>query len=158
MGNKDGQGRCDLLNAVAAGIEKRFDDFLGAEMADTGKPDILARNYDIPRGAANFRIFADLVSHGAGTSIRQDTPDGAGAFNYTVRKPKGVVAVISPWNLPLFLMTGRSPRRLHAAIRGREAVEGDAFNGHAPGRRDASCWCASWGLQRRSWVWAELGG
>ncbi len=26
-------------------------------------------------------------------------------FNYSVRKPKGVIAVISPWNLPLLLMT-----------------------------------------------------
>ena len=97
--------RCDLLNAVAAGIEKRFNDFLEAEMADTGKPDILARNYDIPRGAANFRMFADLVRTAPEQAFRQDTADGAGAFNYTVRKPKGVVAVISPWNLPLLLMT-----------------------------------------------------
>jgi aminomuconate-semialdehyde/2-hydroxymuconate-6-semialdehyde dehydrogenase len=39
--------RCDLLNAVADGIERRFDEFLNAEMADTGKPGALARNYDI---------------------------------------------------------------------------------------------------------------
>jgi aminomuconate-semialdehyde/2-hydroxymuconate-6-semialdehyde dehydrogenase len=97
--------RCDLLNAVAAGIEKRFDDFLAAEIADTGKPDALARSYDIPRGAANFRIFADMARMAPENAFRQDTPDGAGALNYTVRKPKGVVAVISPWNLPLLLMS-----------------------------------------------------
>jgi aminomuconate-semialdehyde/2-hydroxymuconate-6-semialdehyde dehydrogenase len=33
------------------------------------------------------------------------TPDGTGAVNYTGRKPKGVSAVIGPWNLPLLLMT-----------------------------------------------------
>jgi aminomuconate-semialdehyde/2-hydroxymuconate-6-semialdehyde dehydrogenase len=97
--------RCNLLNAVANGIAKRLDEFLRAEMADTGKPDVLARNYDIPRGAANFRIFTDLIRMAPEQAFRQDTSDGAGAFNYTVRKPKGVVAVISPWNLPLLLMT-----------------------------------------------------
>ena len=30
--------RSDLLNAVAAGISERFDDFVEAEMADTGQP------------------------------------------------------------------------------------------------------------------------
>jgi aminomuconate-semialdehyde/2-hydroxymuconate-6-semialdehyde dehydrogenase len=34
-----------------------------------------------------------------------DTPDGGKALNYAVRKPLGVVGVISPWNLPLLLMT-----------------------------------------------------
>lgn len=97
--------RCDLLFAVADGIERRFDDFLAAEIADTGKPDVLARAVDIPRGAANFRIFADLVRATPEHYFPQDTPDGAGAINYTVRKPKGVVAVISPWNLPFLLMT-----------------------------------------------------
>ena len=33
------------------------------------------------------------------------TPDGKGAINYAIRRPKGVIAVISPWNLPLLLMT-----------------------------------------------------
>tara|TARA_B100002003_G_scaffold202904_1_gene195315 strand:+ start:1 stop:1080 length:1080 start_codon:yes stop_codon:yes gene_type:complete len=33
------------------------------------------------------------------------TPDGTGALNYAVRRPKGVIGVISPWNLPLLLMT-----------------------------------------------------
>lgn len=97
--------RCDLLVAVADGIERRFDDFLAAEMADTGKPDVLARAVDIPRGAANFRIFADLVRNAPEHSFPLATPDGAGALNYTVRKPKGVVAVVSPWNLPFLLMT-----------------------------------------------------
>src|SRR6202165_4612569 len=33
------------------------------------------------------------------------TPDGGAAFNYAIRVPKGVIAVIAPWNLPLLLMT-----------------------------------------------------
>lgn len=29
----------------------------------------------------------------------------AGAFNYTVKMPVGVAGLISPWNLPLYLLT-----------------------------------------------------
>ncbi len=97
--------RTDLLYAVADEINNRFDDFLEAEILDTGKPRGLASHIDIPRGAANFKVFADTVKNVPTESFMLDTPDGAGALNYGVRKPKGVIAVISPWNLPLLLMT-----------------------------------------------------
>jgi aminomuconate-semialdehyde/2-hydroxymuconate-6-semialdehyde dehydrogenase len=97
--------RCRLLRAVADGIERRFEEFVEAEIADTGKPVGEARALDIPRGAANFRIFADLARAAGGEAFSTDTADGAGALNYSVRKPLGVVAVISPWNLPLLLLT-----------------------------------------------------
>ncbi|HSV45867.1 MAG TPA: aldehyde dehydrogenase family protein, partial [Ramlibacter sp.] len=32
-------------------------------------------------------------------------PDGKPALNYALRRPKGVIAVVCPWNLPLLLMT-----------------------------------------------------
>jgi aminomuconate-semialdehyde/2-hydroxymuconate-6-semialdehyde dehydrogenase len=99
------QERVDLLRNIAAGIERRFDDFLAAEVADTGKPVSLASHLDIPRGAANFRVFADIVRTYGTESYFLDTPDGKGAVNYALRKPLGVVGVISPWNLPLLLLT-----------------------------------------------------
>ncbi|USJ28512.1 2-hydroxymuconic semialdehyde dehydrogenase [Ensifer adhaerens] len=97
--------RCDLIRDVANEIGRRFEDFLAAEMADTGKPHSLASVIDIPRGAANFRIFSDIVRYASEHVYHQETADGLGALNYTVRKPKGVIGVISPWNLPLLLMT-----------------------------------------------------
>ena len=97
--------RCNLLYAVADGIEARFDEFVDAECADTGKPKSLASHLDIPRGAANFRIFADLIKSVGTEAYMQETPDGRGAVNYSVRQPHGVVGVISPWNLPLLLST-----------------------------------------------------
>jgi aminomuconate-semialdehyde/2-hydroxymuconate-6-semialdehyde dehydrogenase len=97
--------RCQLLYGVADGINARFDEFLAAECEDTGKPYSLARHIDIPRGAANFKIFADTVRNAASKSFEMATPDGAGAINYAVHVPKGVIAVICPWNLPLLLMT-----------------------------------------------------
>lgn len=104
-GRMDAQRRCELLRAVADAIEERFDEFLAAEVRDTGKPASLARHLDIPRGAANFRVFADGVKSVAAETFQTPTPDGRGALNYALRVPKGVIAVICPWNLPLLLMT-----------------------------------------------------
>lgn len=97
--------RMAILHKVADGINARFDEFLEAECLDTGKPKSLASHIDIPRGAANFKVFADLFKNVPTESFMLDTPDGKGALNYSVRTPKGVIAVISPWNLPLLLMT-----------------------------------------------------
>ncbi|SEP88878.1 2-hydroxymuconate semialdehyde dehydrogenase [Solimonas aquatica] len=97
--------RVDMLYAVAAEINNRFDEFLAAECADTGKPYNLARHIDIPRGAANFKIFADVVKNVPTEFFEMATPDGRGALNYSMRRPVGVVGVICPWNLPLLLMT-----------------------------------------------------
>ncbi|MBN9671000.1 2-hydroxymuconic semialdehyde dehydrogenase [Labrenzia aggregata] len=97
--------RMTLLRKLADGINARFDEFLAAEIRDTGKPRSIASHIDIPRGAANFNVFADQVSVLGTESFAQPTPDGTGALNYAVRMPRGVIAVICPWNLPLLLMT-----------------------------------------------------
>jgi aminomuconate-semialdehyde/2-hydroxymuconate-6-semialdehyde dehydrogenase len=97
--------RCALLRKVAERIEQRFDEFVAAEIADTGKTLQQARSLDIPRGAANFRAYADLALARASECFEMATPDGRGALNYSVHKPVGVVAVIAPWNLPFLLLT-----------------------------------------------------
>lgn len=97
--------RVAMLHAVADGITRRFDDFVAAEEADTGQPHHVIAHAFVPRGAANFKIFADIVKNVPNESFVMDTPDGAGALNYAIRKPKGVVGVISPWNAPFLLMT-----------------------------------------------------
>lgn len=97
--------RCDLLYAVAAEMDRRAEDFIAAEVADTGKPWSLASHLDIPRGAANFRVFADVVRNVPTEAFTSHAPDGKPALNYALRRPKGVVAVLCPWNLPLLLMT-----------------------------------------------------
>ncbi|MCV2216014.1 2-hydroxymuconic semialdehyde dehydrogenase [Thauera sp. Sel9] len=97
--------RVDLLHGVANEITRRFEDFVAAEMADTGQPGHVMRHVFIPRGAANFKVFADVVKNVASESFRMATPDGQGALNYAIRVPKGVVGVICPWNAPFMLMT-----------------------------------------------------
>jgi aminomuconate-semialdehyde/2-hydroxymuconate-6-semialdehyde dehydrogenase len=97
--------RVEILYAVADEITRRFEDFVAAEMADTGQPNHVMRHVFIPRGAANFKVFADVVKNVPTESFTMATPDGRGAVNYAVRNPKGVVGVISPWNAPFLLMT-----------------------------------------------------
>ena len=97
--------RATMLYKVADLIESRFDCFLQAEVADTGKPISLARRLDVPRAAANFRVFADIIKTAGLEAFETDTPDGSRALNYTVRKPIGVVGIVTPWNLPLLLLT-----------------------------------------------------
>jgi aminomuconate-semialdehyde/2-hydroxymuconate-6-semialdehyde dehydrogenase len=97
--------RADMLYKIADCIDSRFDCFVDAEVADTGKPRALAARLDVPRGAANFRVFADLIKTAGVDAFQTETPDGRTALNYAVRKPIGVVGIITPWNLPLLLMT-----------------------------------------------------
>ena len=97
--------RLELLRRVALRIEERLEDFVLAEVRDTGKPVALARGLEVPRAAANFRIFSDLARGLATECYETTTEDGAGALNYALRRPLGVVGVICPWNLPLLLLT-----------------------------------------------------
>jgi len=95
--------RADLLDAVADRIEARLDELAELESRDTGKPITLARTVDIPRAVANFRFFAGAIRHDETGFFRM-----AGAMSYTIRKRLGVVALITPWNLPLYLLSWKT--------------------------------------------------
>jgi aminomuconate-semialdehyde/2-hydroxymuconate-6-semialdehyde dehydrogenase len=80
--------RVELLYKVADEINRRFGDFVQAEMNDTGQPKSMMEHAMIPRGAANFKIFADVVKNVPTESFMMATPDGAGALNYAIPRPK----------------------------------------------------------------------
>ncbi len=100
--------RAEALHRVADIIARRFDEFLQAEVADTGRPVEQARKLDVYRGIANFRSFADLGKTAHGEFYETHLPDGSELINYTKRKPLGVVASISPWNLPILSLTWKA--------------------------------------------------
>jgi len=97
--------RAALLHKVADGIMARLDDFVAAEMADTGKPLMPTKMGEIPRGAEQFRVFADIAKTAPTDCFETRLPDGSRALNRLERAPKGVIAAICPWNLPFILMT-----------------------------------------------------
>lgn len=96
--------RARLLDAIADRIEARQEELAALESLDTGKPIKLAAGIDIPRAIANFRFFAGAIRHDRTDCHLTDGPPGP-ALNYTLRRPLGVVGLISPWNLPLYLLS-----------------------------------------------------
>nr|XP_054750770.1 2-aminomuconic semialdehyde dehydrogenase-like [Lytechinus pictus] len=93
--------RAKVMNKIADLIEENLDDLAKMESKDQGKPVWLARAVDIPRAVHNFRFFASSILHTRNSSTILDV----GATNYTMHMPIGVVGLISPWNLPLYLLT-----------------------------------------------------
>lgn len=92
--------RAVALRRLADLIEARIEDFIQAESMDNGKPVALCRAVDIPRAIANLRAYADAAESFGGEVSANDVSESA-----ILRQPIGVVAVISPWNLPLLLFT-----------------------------------------------------
>lgn len=95
------QERANYLYKIADGIETRIDDFATAETLDVGKPLWVSKEVDIPRAVANFRFFAGQILHHQEMSTTMDNR----AINYTIRQPLGVAALITPWNLPIYLLS-----------------------------------------------------
>jgi aminomuconate-semialdehyde/2-hydroxymuconate-6-semialdehyde dehydrogenase len=93
--------RSRILLRIADLIERDLEKLAQAESIDTGKPISLARTLDIPRAASNFRFFATAILH---TESEAHITDNI-AFNYTLRQPRGIAGLISPWNLPLYLLS-----------------------------------------------------
>jgi len=93
--------RSRLLLALASIIERDIEKFAQAESVDCGKPLSLARSLDIPRAISNLRFFATAILHTRSEAHLTDRM----ALNYTLRRPRGVAGLISPWNLPLYLLT-----------------------------------------------------
>ena len=93
--------RYDHIMHLADVVEEHFDELVEAESRDNGKPEWLARSVDIPRASENFRFFATASLHFDSETHEMDGK----AINYTLRQPIGVAGCISPWNLPIYLLT-----------------------------------------------------
>lgn len=95
--------RCAALARLAGLLESAARAVAGAESRDTGKPLKLAESLDVPRSIANLRFFSSLAAHVGGEVHRMQGP--LESLSYTLRKPVGVVGIVTPWNLPLYLLT-----------------------------------------------------
>ncbi len=99
-----------LLHSVAALIETHADELAALECRDAGLPLADVRNRHLPRAAASFRYFADLIGTETGDVI-EHTP---GYLTVVSREPAGVAALLAPWNAPLALAS----MKVAAAISG----------------------------------------
>lgn len=104
--------RSRLMIRLADLIDAHTARLADAESRDTGKPVSVASQVDIPRSSASIRHFATAILHSASEVHEFDgggLPGGVGggvrALNFTLRRPRGVAGLITPWNLPLYLLT-----------------------------------------------------
>jgi aminomuconate-semialdehyde/2-hydroxymuconate-6-semialdehyde dehydrogenase len=100
-GHAPAEQRAAVLRRLARLINKNADALARAESVDNGKPLSVAAALDIPRASANLQFFAAAATQFHSESHATD----GNTLNYTLRAPHGVVACISPWNLPLYLFT-----------------------------------------------------
>jgi acyl-CoA reductase-like NAD-dependent aldehyde dehydrogenase len=88
-----------LLNAAAAGIEARADDFVRLMSEELRASEPWAR-FNVMLGAATVREAAALTTQVGGEVIPSDKP---GLLSMALREPAGVVLGIAPWNAPVIL-------------------------------------------------------
>jgi len=93
--------RAAVLKRVAELLAEHRQAFARLEALDSGKPYSEAYEGDIARSAHNFQFFAELTAHQVSPSFLGDD----GTLHTTVREPIGIVGLITPWNLPLYLAT-----------------------------------------------------
>ena len=85
---------------LADWIDRQRDLLADAESTDTGKTLRQARTVDIPRAIVNLRFFAAMAQ-----TWNSESYGAPNEVHYTLRQPLGVVGCVSPWNLPLYLLT-----------------------------------------------------
>ena len=92
--------RANWLHKIADKMQENIEEIARLESLDTGKPWDVALNVDASRSVNNFRFFADFSKNIDELKFEMDD-----ASNYVLRKPLGLVGLISPWNLPLYLLS-----------------------------------------------------
>ena len=88
------------LDKIADALEIRSEEIAFLESLDTGKPISLARAVDASRSVANFRFFGEFAKDFKHENFVMDD-----AINHVISKPVGIAGLITPWNLPLYLLS-----------------------------------------------------
>ena len=97
-------GRERLLLRLADLIDQHRTLIAHLDTIDNGMPLWLASNLNVAGSADVYRYFAGWPSKLAGQSLPVDGPPGAGQyFAFTRREAVGVVAAITPWNVPFMM-------------------------------------------------------
>ena len=101
--------RSHIMHKLADLIESRVDDISLIECLDMGMRHESLRNRVIPRGARNFRSYADIAQEYKPRKWHSNTTE-----NEIQRMPSGVSVIITPWNAPFMLSTWKCAPALAA--------------------------------------------
>ena len=102
-GNLPMKQRLAVIHDLADSLVARVEDLVEAEVADTGRSYWQASNFDGMRAARLFRAYADTAASLENRSMQFSGEMGFQGMWYTTRCPKGVIACICPWNVPLLM-------------------------------------------------------
>src|SRR6267378_1835133 len=98
MAKLKGFERSKRLHRIAEAIERRSDELARWLTLDQGKPYRAEAVGEVAEAAEYFRIAAEDVKRLETSVIPSMSP---GKLVFTLRFPRGVYAVITPWNWPL---------------------------------------------------------
>jgi acyl-CoA reductase-like NAD-dependent aldehyde dehydrogenase len=96
--------RAEILVKIAAGLGRRHEEAAQLICGEAGKPLKTAR-VEASRGMSTYTFAAVEARKLAGEMIPMDAAQaGEGKLAFTLRRPRGVVGAISPFNFPLNLV------------------------------------------------------
>ena len=95
--------RIAVIHDLSDRLLGRVNDLIEADMADTGRSLWQAKTFDGARAARLFRAYADTAGSLENRSSQFSGELGFQGMWYTTRRPKGVIACICPWNVPLLM-------------------------------------------------------
>ena len=95
--------RLAVIHDLADRLEARVEDLIEAEVADTGRSYWQASVFDGARAARLFRSYADAATSLENRSMQFSGEMGFQGMWHSTRRPKGVIACICPWNVPLLM-------------------------------------------------------
>jgi betaine-aldehyde dehydrogenase/5-carboxymethyl-2-hydroxymuconic-semialdehyde dehydrogenase len=102
-------GRAAHLRRLADLIDANVERIAAVECLDMAMLERSLRARVVPRGARNFRAYADLAEN-----HEERVWNSNGTLNRVVRMPAGPAAVVTPWNAPFMLSTWKTAPALAA--------------------------------------------
>lgn len=111
--SREARVRVPVLRRFATALRAAVPDLAGKESRITGRP-LREMRAQLGRLADWYDYYASVAETIEGSVL----PFGPGYLDYTLREPLGVVALLTPWNHPLLILT----KKLSAALAAGNSV------------------------------------
>lgn len=109
-----GEDRGRLLWRLADLIDANRENLAFLEATDIGRPYSEPFLFEVPLAASTFRHFAGWTDKLTGQTFNMPDFAGRPRQSFTLRKPLGVIAAITPWNAPTMIASWKLATALAA--------------------------------------------